>query len=207
MESDGKILSIGQLITFELYWNMMNRTFIAMGNVFNELIKASSSAERVLSLIDSHPDVDPADGTPIPKENCKGELVLKKVEFSYVSRPDKKVLQGIDLKIEAGTMTALVGKSGGGKSTIVHLLTRFYEPTAGSIELDGVNMKSLKLNDLRKLIGVVQQETQLFATTVRENLTYGLSAPDGVEEIQFKTSKFMIFNETSSKTCIIHPNS
>ncbi|CAJ1396624.1 unnamed protein product [Effrenium voratum] len=176
-------MSIGSLITFQLYWNMMNNAFISLGNVFNDLIRSSSAAERVFSLIDARPDVNPDEGEVVTRESVKGHLQLKGIQFWYRSRPDSLVLKGIDLDLHPGTSTALVGKSGGGKSTLVNLLMRFYEPTAGDILLDGRNTKTLSSKGVRQCCGFVAQDTQLFSCSVEENLAYGLGRDYTKEEL------------------------
>lgn len=183
LDSGGTLMSIGKLITFQLYWNMMNSAFIQLGNVFNDLIRSSSAAERVFSLIDARPEVDPDMGDEVTRGGVKGHLALRGLEFRYRTRPDNLVLKGVNLEMPPGTTTALVGKSGGGKSTLVHLLMRFYEPTNGKIILDGRDMHDLSSKSLRKLCGFVAQDTQLFATSIEENLVYGLGRPCNHEEV------------------------
>jgi len=182
-DSKGTVMSIGSLITFQLYWNMMNSAFISLGNVFNDLIRSSSAAERVLSLIDARPDVNPDEGEVITREGCKGYLQLKGIQFRYRSRPDSIVLKGIDVEMPPGTTTALVGKSGGGKSTLVHLLMRFYEPTNGQVLLDGRDTKLLSSKSVRQCCGFVAQDTQLFSCSIEENLAYGLGREHSKEEV------------------------
>mmetsp|Transcript_79006 Transcript_79006/g.144034 ORF Transcript_79006/g.144034 Transcript_79006/m.144034 type:complete len:947 (-) Transcript_79006:66-2906(-) len=182
-DSRGKYMSIGMLVTFQLYWSMMNNAFIALGNVFNDLIRSSSAAERVCSLIDAKPEVDPDAGREVTREACKGHLELRGVQFRYQMRPDNLVLKGVDMEMHPCTTTALVGKSGGGKSTLVHLLMRFYEPTDGMILLDGQDTRSLSSRSVRKFCGFVAQDTQLFATSIEDNLAYGLGRPHTKEEV------------------------
>merc|ERR1719215_437491 len=171
-------MTVGNLITFQLYWNMMNSAFISLSNVFNDLIRASSAAERVFSIMDARPDVDPDAGDLVDREKVVGSLELCGLQFRYKTRPENLVLKGVDLAMQPDTVTALVGKSGGGKSTLVHLLMRFYEPTEGAMFLDGVNMAHLSSRSLRTVCGFVSQDTQLFAASIEENLTYGLGRDD-----------------------------
>mmetsp|Transcript_69612 Transcript_69612/g.167029 ORF Transcript_69612/g.167029 Transcript_69612/m.167029 type:complete len:942 (+) Transcript_69612:102-2927(+) len=182
-DPENSSMTLGMLITFQLYWNMMNNAFIALGNVFNDLIRSSSAAERVFSLIDCRPDIDPDAGMVLEREQIHGHLELKGVEFRYRTRPDNLVLRGVNLTMSPGTTTALVGKSGGGKSTLVHLLMRFYEPTSGSILLDGRDTRDLSSRSVRRFCGFVAQDTQLFATSVVDNLTYGLGNAVPHEEV------------------------
>ena len=96
------------------------------------------------------------------------------MEFAYQMRPSVKVLQDVSINIPPGTTCALVGKSGGGKSTIVNMIMRFYDPQNGSIHMDGSDLREVCLADVRKEIGVVQQNTELFQGSIEENITYGL---------------------------------
>jgi ATP-binding cassette, subfamily B (MDR/TAP), member 1 len=118
--------------------------------------------------------MDPSspDGKKI--ENLDGTIELRKIKHIYPSRPEVVVMDGVDLLVPAGKQTALVGASGSGKSTIVGLVERFYEPVGGEIFLDGVDIRELNLHWLRQNISLVQQEPVLFATTIYENIRFGL---------------------------------
>ena len=105
---------------------------------------------------------------------------FRQVHFRYQMRPLQTVLDGMSFRIPEGTVCALVGRSGGGKSTMIHLMLRFYDPTEGSIAIGGVDLRDLHLPSVHRRIGVVSQETQLFNATIRENIAYG--APDGYTE-------------------------
>jgi ABC-type multidrug transport system fused ATPase/permease subunit len=122
--------------------------------------------------MDNLPDIDPESGKVVT--TVRGDIKLEKVSFFYQMRPDNKVLKDLDLHIKAGTTCALVGKSGGGKSTLVHLLMRFYDPKGGRILLDGVPFTDLNLRTLHKNMAIVAQDTQLFAGTIEENICYGM---------------------------------
>eukprot|EP00392_Amoebophrya_sp_AT5.2_P012436 g12539.t1 len=110
----------------------------------------------------------------LPVASTGGEIELENVHFKYATRPENPVLNGINLKLRPNTVTALVGKSGGGKSTVIHLLLKFYDPTSGRILLDGRDMNALNAQDVRNFIGLVAQDTQLFASSILDNLLYGL---------------------------------
>jgi ATP-binding cassette subfamily B (MDR/TAP) protein 1 len=110
----------------------------------------------------------------------RGELALEDVSFSYPSRPDASIFSKFSLTVPAGATVALGGQSGSGKSTVIQLVERFYDPLAGSVLLDGVDIRELQLEWLRKQIGLVSQEPVLFATSIRENILYG--KPDASEE-------------------------
>lgn len=126
--------------------------------------------------MDSLPDIDIHAGRRISAADVKGNILFRNLSFAYQMRPNAKVLDNICLNIPAGTTCALVGPSGGGKSTLVNLIMRFYDPIEGSIVIDGSDLTGLCLKDLRRQIGVVQQNTELFAGTIEENITYGMDS-------------------------------
>jgi len=171
LQGDGS-LTIGELVTFQLYWTMMNSAYQALQGLVTSFTRSAAAAEKVFSLIDSLPDISPDDGAPIDWA-VEGGLALKDVEFHYVMRPDAKVLKGLSLDIKPRSVCALVGRSGGGKSTIVSLLMRFYDPRAGAVCLDGRDVKELCVRDYRGLFGIVAQDTPLFARSILKNVAYG----------------------------------
>jgi len=129
--------------------------------------------ERKLKAILPAYTIDAFSDEGLKPTNIKGNISFKDVVFTYPTRPDNRVLKGLNLEIEAGKTVALVGPSGGGKSTTVALLERFYDPLSGSIELDGINLKDINVHHLRSLIGYVGQEPVLFATSIAANIKYG----------------------------------
>ncbi|CAL9183326.1 unnamed protein product, partial [Musa hybrid cultivar] len=135
--------------------------------------EASSAGERIMKVIRRTPriDSDSTEGTVI--ENLSGDVEFRSVEFAYPSRPENIILRAFDLKVPAGKTVALVGGSGSGKSTVIALMERFYDPLGGEIFLDGVDFRSVKLKWLRSQIGLVSQEPALFATSIKENLLFG----------------------------------
>jgi ABC-type multidrug transport system fused ATPase/permease subunit len=168
-------MSVGDLVTYQLFWNMMNDAYQNLQGLITSFTRSAAGAEKIFSLWDSEPDIDPKRGDDINVDDVRGALRLENVSFHYQMRPDNVVLQEFSLDIPAGKTIALVGRSGGGKSTIINLLLRFYDPKAGRMLLDGKPYDSVKVNQLRRLFGVVTQETELFALTVEENIAYGLS--------------------------------
>jgi ATP-binding cassette subfamily B (MDR/TAP) protein 1 len=131
---------------------------------------------KIFETIDTIPVIDPYNesGLKITREELNGRIELRGVDFTYPSRPDVPILKKLDLVIEPGTTVALVGQSGSGKSTIVQLIERFYDPLAGSVFLDGHDLKSLNLNSFRQHIGLVSQEPTLFEGSVYDNVCHGL---------------------------------
>lgn len=164
-------ISVGTLVAFRMYWMMINTSYKSFMNVLTSFTRAGGAAQRVLSLLDNCPDIDAEVGEEI---TFQGEVELQDVEFHYQMRPDNKVLKGINLKIRRGEVCALVGRSGGGKSTIAHLLMRFYDPKGGRILLDGKDFTTLNLKNIHDQCGLVAQETQLFGWSIKENICYGL---------------------------------
>ena len=173
LRDQGEELSVGKLITFQLYWNMLNNAYKMLNNTLNGLTKAAGAAQRVLEMLDSVPDIDPSVGAIIPAAT-PGHIRLSNVEFVYQMRPNNSVLSGISMDIRSGSVQAIVGKSGGGKTTLINLLLRFYDPSAGSISIDGRDLTELNLVNWHEYCGHVAQDTQLFATSIEENIAYGV---------------------------------
>lgn len=151
----GKGATLGTLVAFQLYWNMMNGAFNALSDVVNDLIRAASAAERVFNLMDKRPGIDPHEGREV--DDIVGEIKIENLSFCYSCRPEKMVLKSIDLEMHPRTVTALVGRSGGGKSTLVHLLLRFYDPIEGRVLMDGIDYRQYRPSSLR----LVDPEGQL----------------------------------------------
>ena len=183
----GEAMSIGRLVTFQLYWNMMNNSYQALQGLVTSFTRSAAAAEKVFALIDSVADIGGGgsedggsdggvgEGPALAVDWAfRGEFVLSKVSFHYQMRPDNRVLSDLSLVIPGGSVCALVGRSGGGKSTIISMLMRFYDPRTGSISVDGRDLRRLRLQDFRRRIGTVAQDTPLFARSVLGNITYGL---------------------------------
>ncbi|GAB4834763.1 (ABC) transporter [Ancistrocladus abbreviatus] len=149
-------------------------TALAMGETLAmapDLLKGNQMVASVFEVIDRRSEVMGDDGEELTKVD--GAIELRRVEFSYPSRPDVRVFKDFNLKVRAGESMALVGQSGSGKSSVIALILRFYDPTAGKVMIDGKDIKKLKLKSLRRHIGLVQQEPALFATSIYENIVYG----------------------------------
>lgn len=129
---------------------------------------------RVRKDIETQPTIDNTETKAEKPSTIEGAIELRDVKFTYSSRPDHPILDGISLKCEAGQLTAIVGLSGSGKSTIASLITRFYDPTSGSVFLDGKNLKDINVRHLRGFISLVQQEPSLLDRSIIENIALGL---------------------------------
>jgi ATP-binding cassette subfamily B (MDR/TAP) protein 1 len=143
--------------------------------------EASAAAERIMEMIRRVPKIDSESDAGVELDNVAGELELRNVTFCYPSRPQSPVFTNLSLRVPAGHTVALVGASGSGKSTVIALLERFYDPSAGEVTLDGVDIRRLRLKWLRAQMGLVSQEPALFATTIRQNILFGKE--DATEEI------------------------
>ncbi|MBN1260546.1 MAG: ABC transporter ATP-binding protein, partial [Anaerolineae bacterium] len=171
---------IGGLQAFLSYLTFMMWPIQDMARVFAEMQQSVASAERVFSLIDAQPDVVDHEGAR-DLADLRGEIDFENVGFYY--EKEKDVLADFDLHVAAGERIALVGPTGGGKSTIVNLICRFYEPTSGVLRIDGHDYTELTQHAIQSRIGMVLQTPHLFSGTVRENIRYGrLEASD--EEVE-----------------------
>lgn len=149
---------------------------------------ARGAAANIFAIIDRVPPIDSSSNEGLVPDGVEGKVSFRKVFFNYPSRPDVKILQGIDFDVSPGQTVALVGTSGCGKSTCIQLLQRFYDPLEGSVCIDGKNVKDLNLGWLREQIGMVGQEPVLFGTTIGENIRYGR---DGVSQEEMERAAMM----------------
>ncbi len=169
---DGTV-SAGTLVQFLFYATLVAGSTTATGEVWSDVQRAAGAMERLLDILDSRPAVtSPVEIRPFPAAGSN-HLVLDNVSFNYPSRPEQLALDGFSLDITPGETLALVGPSGAGKSTVFQLLLRFYDPAAGAIRLDGIDIRQAHLNTLRERIGIVPQQTLLFADNVLENIRFG----------------------------------
>ncbi len=164
-------MSVGQLTSFLIYTLIVGFALGGLADLWADFMKALGAADRVFTLLDRTPAILPTGGErPIA---LGGRLELAGVSFAYPTRPEVTVLDRLDLHLEPGEVVAVVGPSGAGKSTIAALLARFYDPSAGTIQLDGRDLRRLDPDWLRRQIGTVAQEPILFSTSVAENIRYG----------------------------------
>ncbi|OMO80554.1 hypothetical protein CCACVL1_12897, partial [Corchorus capsularis] len=175
----GRLLIKGLITSEHLFQAFLVLVFTAYviaeaGSMTNDLSKGSAAVRSVFAILDRRSEIDPENqwGLEI-KKAIKGKIELRNVFFAYPTRPDQMIFKGLNLRIDAGRTVALVGQSGSGKSTIIGLIERFYDPMKGSVSIDGQDVKNYNLRMLRTHIALVSQEPTLFAGTIRENIAYG----------------------------------
>ena len=164
-------MTLGELLVFMAYFGQLYSPLRGVARFANSLSSATASAERVIEILELRPSVQ-TPAAAVALTSIRGAIDLQDVGFSYPGR-SRQALREIDLRVEPGETVALVGSSGAGKSTICKLLLRFYDPTHGSISIDGHDLRTLDLGRLRNSIAVVMQETLVFDATVRENILWG----------------------------------
>ncbi len=171
--------NVGTLIAFATYISMFWRPIMNLSNFYNQLITNISGAERIFDIMDTKPDItDSETVTELPE--IKGEVTFDHVSFAYDE--DTKVLNDVSFLVKPGETIALVGPTGAGKTTIVNLISRFYDIQEGTITIDGYNVKDVSIESLRKQMGIMTQDNFLFSGTIKDNIRYGkLDATD--EEI------------------------
>ena len=166
-------MSAGALVQFVIYSVMVAGAVAALSEIFGELQRAAGATERLVELLQVEDTVtDPVQPLPVPR-TVRGEITFDKVDFTYPARPGIKALDGIDLHIQPGETVALVGPSGAGKTTIVQLIQRFYDPDAGRVLLDGVPLDRMSRNGFRQHIALVPQDPVIFAASARDNIRFG----------------------------------
>jgi ATP-binding cassette subfamily B protein len=197
----GERLSVGELVAFNNYLMIGMTPLLLLGNVLTMVSRAEVSAARILELLNSRPMIQTIP-TPHRAEVVKGQVVFENVSFHYPTRPaangrremdpfddrrngydqvagrtngtdSREVLNNVSFVVESGQQVALLGATGSGKSTIINLLPRFYDPSEGRITIDDHDLRDVKLESLRSQIGIVLQETTLFSGSIRENIAFG----------------------------------
>ncbi|ANY68941.1 multidrug ABC transporter ATP-binding protein [Paenibacillus sp. BIHB 4019] len=169
-------ITIGLLVGFANYignfWDPINR----LGQMYSQLLIAMASSERIFEFIDEEPTVNEK-GAAKALPNIHGDVVFDNIIFEY--EKGRQALKGISLEAKAGQSIALVGHTGSGKSTIINLLCRFYDPVSGSVKIDGKDIRDVTIESLRSQVGIVMQDTFIFSGTIRDNIRYGrLEASD-----------------------------
>lgn len=132
-----------------------------------------AAAFKMFETINRKPEIDAYDTKGKILDDIRGDIELRDVYFSYPARPNEQIFSGFSISISSGTTAALVGQSGSGKSTVISLIERFYDPQAGEVLIDGINLKEFQLQWIRKKIGLVSQEPVLFTGSIKDNIAYG----------------------------------
>ncbi|KAI6671228.1 hypothetical protein NL676_006113 [Syzygium grande] len=184
----GKLIAEGYITGKALFETFMilvstGRVIADAASMTSDLVKGSDTVGSVFAILDRYTRIEPEDVEGHKPEKITGQVEIRDVDFAYPARPDVMIFKDFSIRIEAGKSTALVGQSGSGKSTIIGLIERFYDPLKGVVKVDGRDIRSYHLRSLRKHIALVSQEPTLFAGTVRENIVYGASGDVGEAEI------------------------
>lgn len=184
----GRLISQGYITAKALFETFMilvstGRVIADAGSMTTDLAKGSDSIRSVFAVLDRYTRIEPEDPEGYQPEEIRGHVELCDVDFAYPARPDVRIFQGFSISIEAGKSSALVGQSGSGKSTIIGLIERFYDPSRGAVKIDGRDIRSYHLRSLRKYIALVSQEPTLFAGTIKENISYGASSEVNESEV------------------------
>jgi ATP-binding cassette subfamily B protein len=169
-------LTLGELVAFSAYLGQLVLPVRRLGTILPAIAQATASGERVFEILDAQSEVQDSPGA-LPLPRVRGHVRFERVSFTYFGR--HRVLDDISFEALPGQVIALLGPTGSGKSSIINLIPRFYEATQGRVTIDGHDIRSVTLNSLRDQIGIVLQETTLFAATIRDNIAFG--RPDASE--------------------------
>ena len=172
-----KEITVGELLTFVVYLQMLQAPIEFLSWVTTWWARCVDSAQRVFEIMDTEPDVKDKDN-PIILDDFKGSVELQELQFEY--EPAHPIIKNLSLKIEAGEMLGIVGKTGAGKTTISNLIARLYDPKEGVVKIDGIDVKDLSSKQLRKNIGIVSQDIFLFMGTIADNIRY--ARPDATND-------------------------
>ncbi|KAJ1710134.1 ABC multidrug transporter Mdr2 [Aspergillus flavus] len=164
-------ISIGELTSFLMYTAYAGSSMFGLSSFYSELMKGVGAASRLFELQDRKPTISPTKGTKVV--SARGPIRFENVSFSYPTRPAVPIFTDLNFEIPQGTNVAIVGPSGGGKSTIASILLRFYLPTKGRVLIDGKDIGEMNAKSLRRKIGIVSQEPVLFSGSIAENISYG----------------------------------
>jgi len=174
-------MSLGDLTSFMMYTAFAGSSLFGLSGFYSELMKGVGAASRLFELQDRRPGIHQTVGKPV--KSAQGPIRFDDVSFAYPTRPAVKIFNGLSFEIPSGSNVCVVGPSGGGKSTVASLLLRFYNPTSGSITINGVDISEMNVKSLRRRIGMVSQEPVLFSGTIAENIAYGKPAASRMEII------------------------
>lgn len=177
-------VSIGTYIAFGSYVGMFWQPIMNLSNFYNQFVNAASGAERIFEIIDTKACVVSKDGAE-KMPAIKGNVNFENVTFGYTNEVD--VLKHVDFSVTAGETIALVGPTGAGKSTVINLVSRFYDIKDGAVKIDGIDIRDVQLDSLRTQMGIMTQDNYIFSGTIRDNIMYG--KPDATEEEMIAAAK------------------
>jgi len=172
-------MTVGALVQFVIYAVMVAGAVAALSEIWGEVQRAAGATERLVELLQTEDAVQDPDGPRTLPAIVTGEIAFEGVHFSYPARPDVAALDGVDLRIKPGETVAFVGPSGAGKTTIIQMILRFYDPSAGRITFDGIDLREMSRDSFRRAIALVPQDPVIFATSAFENIRFG--RPDATE--------------------------
>lgn len=190
-------IGVGTFLAFSTYLGMFWSPIRNLASFYNKIVTNISAAERVFDILDTPADIRNLEGsTELPE--IKGEVTFENVSFAYTDEPERLVLENVSFRAKPGETIALVGPTGAGKTTIVNLISRFYDVTEGHIKIDGYDNRDVTLESLRRQMGVMTQDTFLFTGTIRENICYGKM--DAAEEEMIAAAKAVNAHDFIMKT-------
>ena len=185
----GQLLSNGQINSkgfFQVFLMLLStgRVIGEAGSMSSDIAKGSDTVKSVFGILDRESRINPDDERGEKKDEIEGNVDVSTVDFAYPARPDVMIFKNFSLRIKAGKSMALVGQRGSGKSTIIGLIERFYDPLKGSVKIDGSDIRTFNLKWLRSHIALVGQEPTLFAGSIRDNILYGKENASELEMIE-----------------------
>ena len=163
-------LTVGSLLVFSRYLSMFLQPFQMIGFFISSYARSMAGATRVFSIVDTQPQIQDRPGT-VQLDHVRGDIEFQHIYFAYDGV--RNVLEDVDISVKAGETVAILGPTGSGKTTLIYLIARFYDPTSGKITLDGRDIREIKLESLRKNVGIVLQDVFLFSSTIRDNIAFG----------------------------------
>ncbi|MBU2993983.1 ABC transporter transmembrane domain-containing protein [Octadecabacter sp. 1_MG-2023] len=183
------IITVGELVQFMIYTIMVAGALAALTEIWSELQRAAGATERLVELLSADDAVSDPETPQAAPDMRQGEIIFDDVNFSYPSRPGVQALNGVSFKVTPGETVALVGPSGAGKTTIIQLLLRFYDPVSGRVTFDGQDLRDLERADFRRHMALVPQDPVIFAASARDNIRFGRpDASDGEVEAAAKAA-------------------
>ena len=187
-------LTVGELLTFVIYLQMLQSPLEFLSWVSNWWARCVDSAQRVFEIMDTEPDIKDCEN-PVVLDDFKGSIELSELQFEY--EPARPIIKNLSLKVEAGEMLGMVGKTGAGKTTISNLIARLYDPKEGCVKIDGIDVKNISSKQLRQNIGIVSQDIFLFMGTIADNIRY--ARPDATRDEVIAAAKAASAHEFITK--------